>query len=162
MGRPAEALLECMDHVFEREGWHVSLLDAVKGLTAAQAAWSPAPGRNSIWRIVDHISLWKEEAARRIRGESARPAAWAKAHDWQDAGEATEANWQRALRRLTDAHNALREAVATIPDARLDIAAPGSAAAIAAGNGGPILHDSYHCGQICYLRALQGVPAKIW
>lgn len=22
------------------------------------------------------------------------------------------------------------------------------------------LHDAYHCGQICYLRALQGIPAK--
>ena len=162
MGRAAEVLLECMDHVFEREGWHVSLLESVKDLTVAQAAWSPSPGRNPIWKIVEHVALWKEEEARRLRGEAPREAGWDKAHDWQDTGEATEANWQRALRRLTEAQRTLHAAVATIPDARLDVAAPGSAAAIAARSGGPVLHDSYHCGQICYLRALQGIPAKIW
>jgi len=151
-----------MDHVFEHEGWHVSLLDSVKDLTAAQASWSPSPGRNSIWKIVEHLTLWKAEEARRLRGEAPRPAGWAKEHDWQDAGEATEAKWQQALRRLTDAHRTLRAAAATVSDASLNVAAPGSAAAIAAATGGLILHDSYHCGQVCYLRALQGVPAKIW
>ncbi len=162
MGRPAEVLVECMDHVFEHEGWHVSLLESVKGLTVAQASWSPSPGRNSIWKIVEHLALWKEEEARRLRGEAPRPAGWAQEHDWHDGSEATEAEWQQALRRLTDAHRTLRAAVATVSDAGLNVAAPGSAAAIAAATGGLILHDSYHCGQICYLRALQGVPAKIW
>jgi uncharacterized damage-inducible protein DinB len=151
-----------MDHVFEREGWHVSLLDSVKDLTAAQAAWSPSPGRNSIWKIVEHVALWKEEEARRLGGEPPRSAGWAKEHDWPDTSEATEAKWQQAFRRLTEAHRTLRLAVATIPDVRLDVAAPGSAASIAARTGGLILHDSYHCGQICYLRALQSIPAKIW
>ena len=81
MGTMVDDLIAWLDHTFSREGWHVSLLASVQDLTAAQAAWVPAPERNSIWRIVDHVSLWKEEGARRMAGQPPRPSGWAKAHD---------------------------------------------------------------------------------
>lgn len=65
-------LREWMDFVFGQEG-HVSLWDSVRDLTAAQAAWTPAPARNSIWQIVDHVALWKDDGARRISGEPRAP-----------------------------------------------------------------------------------------
>ncbi len=162
MGVAVKTLLDWADHVFEREGWHVSLLDSVKGVTARQAAWAPAPERNSIWRIVEHVALWKEEGARRILGETPRQAAWAKEHDWRPIGEVSEARWQGAVRRLIQAHAAVKAAMAERSDADLQTSPAGSAAPLAATTRGLILHDSYHCGQICYLRALQGIPAKIW
>jgi hypothetical protein len=35
--------------------WAASWAKAVAGLTPQQAAWTPAPGRHSIWQIVEHI-----------------------------------------------------------------------------------------------------------
>ncbi len=154
MALSVQMLCEWMDHVFEREGWHVSLLDSVKGLSARQAAWTPSPERNSIWKIVEHVALWKEEGARGLRGDPPRPAGWAKEHDWRGTGEISEARWQGAVTRLMDAQSAVR----TLLEGHSEADAVSAAATIR----GIIVHDSYHCGQICYLRALQGVPAKIW
>jgi len=47
-------------------------------------------------------------------------------------------------------------------DGDLRAPGPGSSEPRLATVTGLIAHDSYHCGQICYLRALQGVPAKVW
>jgi len=159
---PGGALLDWMDHVFEREGWHVSLLDSVKGVTARQAAWTPSPERNSIWKIVEHLALWKEEGMRHILAQPPRPAGWAKEHDWPSIGEVSDARWQAAVRRLIDAHAAVRAALAARPDLDLNTPTDGGTVPIIGTIRGLILHDSYHCGQVCYLRAMQGIPAKIW
>jgi hypothetical protein len=113
-------LLDWADHAFGEEGWHVSLRDAVAGVAALQAAWAPAPRRNSIWMIVEHLALWKEEGARRLRGAPARPAGWAEEHDWRALAATSDAGWQAALRRLEDAHRphlhgAVHQALQGIP-----------------------------------------------
>ena len=155
-------LVAWLDHTFSQEGWHVSVIASVQDLTAAQAAWVPAPERNSIWTIVDHVALWKEEGARRLAGQPARPAGWAKAHDWRRLDQVSEERWQAAVERLKAAHGAMRGSLAALSDADLHAPAPGSSEPRLATVSGLIAHDSYHCGQICYLRALQGVPAKVW
>lgn len=162
MGSGVSQLLEWMEHVFVQEGWHVSFLDSVKDLTAAQAAWVPAPGRNSIWKIVEHVALWKEEGVRRITGAAPRPAGWEKEHDWRSIGEATAERWGAVLQRLRAAHADVAAGLAKRRDDDLNSPSPGSRLPLLATIRGLILHDSYHCGQICYLRALQGIPAKIW
>lgn len=157
-----QMLVEWMDHVFEREGWHVSLLDSVKGLSSRQAAWTPSPERNSIWKIVEHLALWKEEGARHLRGDPPRPAGWAKEHDWPATGEVSDPRWQGAVGRLIDAQRTVRALLERHSEADVDCPLPGFSGSAAATIRGIVAHDSYHCGQICYLRALQGVPAKIW
>lgn len=160
MGQMVERLLADMDAVFCEDGWHASLLDAVGDLTAAQAAWTPSPPRNSVWRIVEHVSLWKEDVARRVAGEPRRPAGWEREHDWKDIPEVTDAAWQASLRRLRAAHARLRAELAKRSDADLQVPPPGYEAPLYAALRGVIAHDSYHCGQICYLRALQGIPVE--
>jgi DinB superfamily len=157
-----EIFVEWMNHVFEHEGWHVSLLDSVKGLSARQAAWTPSPERHSIWQIVEHLALWKEEGARHLRGDPPRPPGWAKDHDWRDTGEVSDPRWQGTITRLTDAQKTVRAALEALAEADLNRPLPGFAGSAAETIRGIVLHDSYHCGQICHLRALQGVPAKIW
>jgi uncharacterized damage-inducible protein DinB len=155
-------LIAWLDHTFSQEGWHVSVLASVQDLTAAQAAWVPAPERNSIWRIVDHVALWKEEGARRLAGQPPRPADWAKAHDWQRLDQVSEERWQAAVQHLIRAHGAVRASLASMSDEEMHAPAPGSSVPRMETVSGLIAHDSYHCGQICYLRALQGVPVKVW
>ena len=55
-----QALIAHFDSVFEGpNGDYPALLETLVGLTAEQAAWKPAPDRNSIWQIVDHLTASK-------------------------------------------------------------------------------------------------------
>ncbi len=144
------SLREWADFIFEHEGWHVSLWDAVKDLTAAQAGWVPAPSRNSTWQIVDHVALWKDDGARRILGQPPRPAGWHTGVDWRPIPSATEHAWRESLQGLRDAHARVATAIGERGGADPETVR------------GLVAHDSYHAGQICYLRALQGIPVRVW
>jgi len=146
----ALSVSEWADFVFAHEGWHVSLWDSVKDLTAAQAVWAPAPSRNSIWQIVDHVALWKDDGARRISGQPRRPSGWHRGVDWRPIPVVTENAWRGSLQELRDAHARVTAALGEHGDADLETIR------------GLIAHDSYHGGQICYLRALQGIPVRVW
>ncbi len=166
MGAAIDRFLEFGDYVFAKEAWHVPLAEAVRDLTAAQTAWKPTPRRHSIWQIVDHLSLWKEFFTARLRGKSVgQPADWAKGRDWQEIADATEQRRQASVRRLMDAQTALRTEFAKLTDDDLTRPLPGSSSTaplytIFYTLLGDAEHDAYHCGQICYIRALQGIPAK--
>lgn len=82
------------------------------GLTAAQAAWSPEAGRNSIWRIVHHLTIWKEYFAGRLAGGPVEPPGWAKGIDWAPVPEPTEEAWEAARQRLLRAHDARKAELA--------------------------------------------------
>ena len=42
-----------------RGAWHgPTVQGALRGVSAAQARWQPAPGRHSIWELVLHIAYW--------------------------------------------------------------------------------------------------------
>jgi uncharacterized damage-inducible protein DinB len=161
-----ERLLADMDDAFRGEDvpsrWHVSVMTSVEGLSAAQAAWTPAPRRNSIWKIVQHLSLWKEDVARRIAGQPRRTEGWGKEHDWKEIPAATDQAWQASLRRLRDVHASVSAELARRSDEDLHAPPRGDEAPLYTAIRGVIAHDSYHCGQICYIRALQGVPARTW
>src|SRR5947208_2524146 len=48
--------------------WTASWRKSVSGLSPAQAAWTPAPGRHSIWQIVEHMIFWREDNLCRLAG----------------------------------------------------------------------------------------------
>ena len=162
---PKDLLLNHLDYTFEKEAWQPSLAMAVRGLTAAQAAWRPDPSRHSIWQIVRHVTHWKR----------ATLAAWEGTHplfvgrdatdrfhevmrtDWHDAS-GTDGDWEADVRALHDVSLAIRERARNAETEDLMRPFPGE-------DWGPAVlrvlrmatHDIYHAGQIRYLRALQGV-----
>jgi len=155
-----DELLAAMETSFRAgRSWHLSLLASVDGVSADQAAWSPAHDRNSIWKIVEHVSLWKEDVTNRLAGRPRRPES-VDAGDWAPPPAPTEERWRAALRRLADAHAALAQELRRHTDAGLRDPAPGYDRPLIADVRGVIAHDSYHAGQICYVRALQGIPAR--
>jgi uncharacterized damage-inducible protein DinB len=155
-----EELLAAMEVSFRTgRSWHLSLLACVEGVSAAQAAWTPAHDRNSIWKIVEHVALWKEDMTNRLTGRLRRPASF-DAGDWAAPPEPADEHWRAALRRLEEAHASMRQALARHDDEDLGVPAPGYDRPLIADVRGVIAHDSYHAGQICYVRALQGIPAR--
>jgi len=149
-------LLDLVDEGFDSPGWHgPNLRGALRGLTAAQAARRPAPGRHCIWEIVLHCAYWKYAVRRRLTGEGARGSFVRRPSNWPRLPEhADAAAWKADLALLDETHRLLRAAVAAFPERRLGERHGGSTAArlmygIAA-------HDLYHAGQVRLLIKLLG------
>ena len=66
-------LLAIFDEAFDRKTWHgPNLWQSLKGVTAKQAAWRPAPNRHNIWEETLHAAYWKYAVRRRLQGGKPR------------------------------------------------------------------------------------------
>lgn len=132
-------------------GDYPSFLDALEGLTAAQAAWKPSPERHSIWQIADHLIKSKEWERQMIEGQRPAPPPWGDPTGDDNA-------WQATIQRLRDAQARLLQAIEhlTVDDLmkRPPTRLKWSVVNLILNKGA---HDAYHAGQIRYLRALQGL-----
>jgi uncharacterized damage-inducible protein DinB len=149
-----QELISHIDGVFEGpNGDYPAVLEALMGITAAQAAWKPALDCNSIWQIVDHLAaskIWQIDILE--KGEAASPV-WT-----QPAGD--DNAWQATIAQLKDVHFRLKTTLKKVPEeSLLTIPVPGwnqtqlefilSSAA----------HEAHHGGQIDYLKGLQAQNA---
>jgi hypothetical protein len=154
-----DVLLAALDRAFDRKSWHgTNLRGSIRGLTAAQAAWRPAPGRHSIHEIVLHAAYWKYIARRRIRGEK-RGSFPKRGSNWWTVGRASEAAWKEDVVLLVDAHRSLREAVRALDPRDVTVKPPGSTIDNLTLITGIAAHDVYHAGQIQLLKRLGAAAA---
>jgi uncharacterized damage-inducible protein DinB len=154
MSQPlAHALIGHFDSVFEGpNGDYPAVLEALAGLTVAQALWKPAPGCNSIWQIVDHLTASKIWQIDMLEKGKASPPVWT-----EPAGD--DSAWQTSVTQLKDAHARLKVALGRLSDDDLLAVVPEwkrtnleLLLSIAA-------HEAYHAGQIDYLKGLQAGTA---
>lgn len=159
-------LLDSLDEAFDKKSWHgPNLRGALRGMTAAQAAWRPAEDRHNIWELTLHAAYWKYVVWRKIlrekrgsfvlagsnffeRPERGSAAAESTAAESVVPGSAAaEAAWTRDIAILKAEHRKLRDTVAKLParafTPRLCHLIRGAAA-----------HDLYHAGQIRLLRRM--------
>jgi uncharacterized damage-inducible protein DinB len=160
-----DLLLNHLEFTFEREAWQPSLLMAVEGLTAAQAAWKPGPNRHSIWQIVRHVTHWKQATLEAwngtqplFEGREITPRFHeVMRSDWQEI-PGDEAAWQADLTALRAVSDEIKKKATS-----LDLETWGRP--FPREDWGPAVlrvlrlatHDIYHAGQIRYLRAMQDV-----
>jgi uncharacterized damage-inducible protein DinB len=124
--------------------WITAWSGAVAGLTPPQAAWSPQPGRHSIWQIVHHVCFWREYHVSRTRSGATLPEAEIARLNWLAPESVTDAAWAATAERFGTSHAAIAAAIAdaTFPIEKLPFI---------------LTHDCYHVGQIMQLRAMQGM-----
>lgn len=139
-----------LKRAYEGPAWHgPSVLEALAGITAAQAARRPIPDAHSIWEIVLHVATWNDTVRRRALGEKVDVS---DAEDWPAVTATDEESWARAKTRLDAAHGALLDVLATLPESRLDEAlVPGGSTGYIQFHG-VVQHDLYHAGQIAVLK----------
>lgn len=143
-------LLGLLDEGFSKKTWHgPNLSQSLKGVTAKQAAWRPAPGRHNIWELTLHAAYWKYAVRRRIEGGKrgsfvvegsnffARP----------EKGRATEMAWRADKAILEKEHRAMVLAIRKL----LKTSAAKKHLRMLYG---VAFHDVYHAGQIRLLRRL--------
>lgn len=153
----ATLILETVQPRARRGSWHggPAAFGALRGVSAEQAAWTPAPGRKSIWQLALHIAYWKYAVRRRLEGGSGSrfprtPANWPRVPKPADARA-----WAQDVALLKQEHERLVEVVAAVPQRRYGAALPGGKRWTM---GEVILgiaqHDAYHTGQIQLLKRL--------
>jgi hypothetical protein len=129
-----------------KEGlWAAAWSKSIDGLTPEQAAWTPSPGRHSIWQIVLHMAFWRENELRRFATGQAPSGDEIAKQNFPDITDTSAAAWDRARARLKETQEKL---AAVFADPARDLERARYL----------IPHDAYHFGQINYLRALQGLP----
>ncbi|MFI5457291.1 MAG: DinB family protein [Isosphaerales bacterium] len=149
-------LLRILDESYERKAWHgTNLKGSIRGLSTAEAAWRPGPGRHSIAEYVVHAAYWKYAVRRRLRGDK-RGSFPLKGSNWFALpSPLTESSWKQFVSLLDAEHRALRETVATFPADRLHEFPMGGKVRHVTQIYGIALHDVYHAGQIQLIKRLQ-------
>lgn len=152
-----EAIVRAVREGYAGHAWHgPSVRQALAGVTAAQARWRPAAGRNTIWELVLHLAYTRHRVLRRMgdagaaRFPRARRAAWFPVMP----DEPTEAAWRADLALLDGYQARFLDAVRRAPAGRLRRVRPGQRRTIAHELLGVALHDCYHAGQIRLLARL--------
>lgn len=163
--RRIQDLLRVLDPPAGFRPWYggAGPLGSLRGVTAAQAAWRPAPDRHGIWDLVLHMAYWKYAVRRHFeappQGPPERGAGFPRSpSNWPLRPERPdEAAWAADRALLAEEHRRLVAAVAAFDAARLDARPHGSRKhsyldlLI-----GIVQHDTYHTGQVQLLKRLQG------
>jgi hypothetical protein len=148
-------LLAVVDSAFDRRSWHgPNLRGSLRGVTAYQAAWRPAPGRHNIWELTVHAAYWKYVAVRRLTGAK-RGSFDLKGSNWFERTEPpTLTAWRADLQLLEQAHRTFRGVVATLAPRDLRRTPAGADFDTFGLVSGVAAHDFYHAGQIQLLKRL--------
>lgn len=149
-------LLQLLDEAYNKRTWHgTNLRGSLRGLTAEEAAWRPAPNRHNIWEIAVHCAYWKYTVRRRLLNEK-RGSFPLKGSNWfTRPAMFDEASLKNDLRLLEEVHVSLRDAVASFPSSKLYSRTPNSKNTNIFVIYGVANHDIYHAGQIQLLKRLQ-------
>ncbi len=144
------AILNLLEEAFEKKAWHgPNLWQSIKGVTAQQAAWRPAPGRHNIWEETLHAAYWKYVVRRKLEGGKRGGFVLPGSNFFPrpEAGKLTEAAWKADKAILRDEYQALHKAITNATRKSLT---PKLAHVLC----GVAFHDIYHAGQIRLLRRL--------
>ena len=150
-----QLLLRALDTGYDHKSWHGTILrGSLRGMSAAEAAWRPAPDRHNVWELAVHAAYWKYSVLHRLRREVRFPL---KGSNWfpRPEGEIDEQAWKADLRILGEIHRDLRAAVASLRDQDLDAVPEGSKTTVQDLVLGAAYHDIYHAGQIQLLKRLR-------
>jgi hypothetical protein len=148
-------LLAIIDAAYDQRSWHgPNLRGSLRGVTPAQAAWRPGPGRHNVWELLVHAAYWKYIGVRRLTGAK-RGSFELKGSNWfTREGAPTPAAWRADLELLERSHRAFRDTVAALTPRELAQRPAGSEFDNFQLVSGVAAHDLYHAGQIQLLKRL--------
>ena len=147
-----DRILDQLQRAYEGPAWHgPSIKELLNGVTAAQAHQRPIANGHSIWELVHHIAVWEDVGRRRLAGDPAE-VPLSSTEDWPPAEDLSEAAWEKSKAALERSHQALVEAISSVPESRLDEPILKDKSTVYVTLHGVIQHDLYHAGQIAILK----------
>jgi hypothetical protein len=147
-GMAEEVVLQLLDEAYAKRTWHgPNLRQSLRGVSAKQAAWRPAPGRHNIWELAVHAAYWKYAVRRRLTGGRRGSFALKGSNFFRRPVELSERAWREDRALLEREHRALQTAV-------VEAFRAGRAKKLLRQIYGVAFHDVYHAGQVRLLRRL--------
>jgi uncharacterized damage-inducible protein DinB len=151
-----ELLLRLIDEAYEKKAWHgTNLRGALRGVSAEDALWRPAPARHNVWELAVHAAYWKYAVRRRLTGEK-RGSFSLKGSNWfKSPKNADDEAWHEIVALLDREHRALRKIIARLPAKALRVNVRASKYINRTLIYGVAAHDVYHTGQIQLIKRLK-------
>jgi uncharacterized damage-inducible protein DinB len=153
-----EFLIDQFASCYDENVWFVALKNALEGITAEEAAWSPSGSDRSVWKLLTHLNYYNDSWLIRFRGGEFTHAEGMTNDDTFVVPDAPdEAMLAAELVRMAAIMDGWRTALRNADEAKF-------AAAVSATNDTPWrsiisdinTHTAYHAGQILLLRKLRG------
>lgn len=146
-------LQDQIDAVTNQVHWFAGLERALQGATAAEAAWVPGEGMNTIWQLVNHMTFWTQYMVNVITGESNPEGHIDNATTLGAPGDATdEAGWAAAMAGLFQIQARLKALLAEADPSQPPAGRKTSIGKLVADIN---LHNAMHLGQIIVIRKLR-------
>jgi len=145
-----KTLLSALQQAWGPTGWQGPTVKSVlRGLGPRDAARRPYRGRHTIWELTLHLAYWTHIARTRLVGErTAFPRS--PANFPSQPRRPDPSAWRADLKLLSAEHRALVQVVSRLTPRQL--AGRVGRWSVADTILGVALHDTYHAGQIGYLR----------
>ena len=151
-----EILLEQFTSCYDENGWFVALKNALRNLSAAEAAWKPENSENSIWEILSHLNYYNEAYLKRFQGIDYTYRVNNNDETFSSAENASEEDWAAEVERFEAVMNGWRKLLEAADEAKFS-------QAVSEKNTSPWAtlishintHNAHHGGQIVLLRKLQ-------
>jgi uncharacterized damage-inducible protein DinB len=149
-------IVDLLRRVHNGDAWHgPSVMDALEGVTAAQARARPIEGAHSIWETALHMIAWRHEVRERLHGGT---PSLPEPGDWPPVPD-EDAKWNEVATLMDVSHRLLVVAVESLSDAELERRVGpsrqpglGTGVSVAVMLHGIVHHDAYHAGQINLLK----------
>ena len=140
-----------------RGSWHggPTVVGALRGVSAGQALWRPAPGRKSIWELALHIAYWHHTITQRLRGGEREPFPRSPANWPAVPARADEAAWKRDCALVRATHLEVAATIRAVPVSAYGRRPTGNRKwTFGETILGAAQHEAYHTGQIQLVKRL--------
>lgn len=150
----SDPLREHLSNLLQMKGAHISFRETVKDFPAHWRAAKPHGSPHSAWQLLEHMRLAQEDILDFSRNPGYKEKSWPDDYWPGHDGPPDEAAWDKSVRQF---EHDLEEMEALVADPKHDLFAP-----IPHGEGQTLLreamlvadHNSYHLGQLMFLRRM--------
>jgi uncharacterized damage-inducible protein DinB len=150
--KETQRITKLFEDLYDGDPWiDVTILGVLKNVSAQQAAKKIAPGRNSIWQIVNHIISWRENVLLRVQGNVINTP---NNNYFIEIADISETAWQQSLERLQNSQQQWIAFLKHFNELGFDKIYPTNKMSYFEHIHGIIQHDAYHLGQIVLLTKL--------
>jgi uncharacterized damage-inducible protein DinB len=150
--KEAKRIKKLFEDLYDGSPWiDVTIMDTLKSISAQRAAKKIAPGRNSVWQIVNHIIAWRENVLLRVQGNIIITP---NNNYFIEIDNVSEAEWQKTLERLANSQDQWIRFLENFDESKFETIYPSNKMSYYEHIHGILQHDAYHLGQIVLLSKL--------
>ena len=147
--KESERIVGLFNKLYDGSPWiDVNILNALKNISAKDAARKVLPQLNSIWQIVSHMVSWRQNVLKRVHGKIIRSP---DDNYFSVITDTSEKSWKALLENLDESQKKWINFLENFQEMDFETLYPANTMNYYEHIHGIIQHDAYHLGQIVLL-----------